>query len=114
MPQDLESQVSVYADEAGIMDVLAPTGWECTASLGADGSVRRKRYPPGEVLPDYSNGLPAGSTDEAIVATQNGGCQGCADEQACPFFAAAAQIWARRVRARRPLMSRSYRSHRPL
>ena len=46
--------------------------------------------PSGEVLPQ-SNSLPNGSQLEAIVGTQNGGCQGCADSQACPFFATAAQ-----------------------
>jgi len=89
--QDLASQLSVYADEAGLMDVLAPTGWDCTASFGADGSSKFSVTPAGEVLPDTSNALPAGSTAEAIVAIQNGGCQGCANDQACPFFAAAAQ-----------------------
>ena len=91
VPKDLASQLTVYADEAGVMDVLAPTGWNCTASLGADGSGGVSVAPSGEVLPDASNHLPVGSTDEAIVATQNGGCQGCADDQACPFFAVAAQ-----------------------
>ena len=91
VPKDLASQLSVYADEAGLMDVLAPKGWDCTASLGADGSGGVTVLPAGEVLPNTSNALPAGSTAEAIVATQNGGCQGCADYQACPYFAAAAQ-----------------------
>jgi hypothetical protein len=91
VPKDLADQLSVYADEAGIMDVLAPTGWNCTADIGVDGSGGVSVTPTGEVLPDSSNGLPFGSTDEAIVATQNGACQGCADYQACPYFSAAAQ-----------------------
>jgi hypothetical protein len=72
------------------MDVLAPRGWDCTASFGVDGSGGVTVVPSGEVLPD-SNALPAGSQDEAVVATQNGACQGCASYQACPFFAAAVQ-----------------------
>jgi serine/threonine protein kinase len=91
VPKDLASQLSVYADEAGIMDVLAPTGWDCTAGVGVDGSSEESVTPTGEVLPDNSDSLPAGSTDEAIVGTQNGACQGCAEYQACPYFAAAAQ-----------------------
>jgi serine/threonine protein kinase len=90
VPKDLASQLSVYADEAGIMEMLAPTGWDCTASVGADGSSEDSVTPAGEVLPD-SDSLPTGSTDEAIVGTQNGGCQGCANYQACPYFSAAAQ-----------------------
>lgn len=90
VPSDLASQLSVYADEAGVMEVLAPTGWNCTASFGADGSSEMAVTPSGYVLPQ-SNSLPSGSQLEAIVGTQNGGCQGCADSQACPFFAAAAQ-----------------------
>jgi serine/threonine protein kinase len=90
VPSDLVSQLSVYADEQGIMDVVAPKGWDCTASFGADGSGGVTVVPSGEVLPQ-SNALPTGSQAEAIVATQNGGCQGCAASQACPFFADANQ-----------------------
>jgi hypothetical protein len=90
VPADLASQVAVYADEDGVMDVVAPTGWNCTASFGADGSGGISVTPSGTVLPQ-SNALPAGSGVEAIVATQNGGCAGCASYQACPFFTTAAQ-----------------------
>lgn len=90
VPGDLASQVSVYADEAGVMDVVGPSGWSCSASFGADGSGGVTVTPQGEALPDGSS-LASGSDDEAIVATQNGGCQGCASYQACPFFAAAVQ-----------------------
>ena len=90
VPADLASQLTAYADEAGIIEVLAPSSWNCTASIGADGSELMTVVPTGEVLPE-GNALPSGSQDEAIVGTQNGGCQGCADYQACPFFAAAAQ-----------------------
>lgn len=90
VPADLVSQLSVYGDEQGIMDVVAPSGWNCAASFGADGSGGVTVIPSGEVLPQ-NNALPAGSQDEAIVATQNGGCEGCASGQACPFFATANQ-----------------------
>ena len=90
VPADLASQLTVYADEAGIMELIAPTGWDCTASIGADGSSEESITPTGEVLPQ-SNVLPSGSQDEAIVGTQNGGCEGCASSQACPFFATANQ-----------------------
>jgi serine/threonine protein kinase len=88
VPADLASQLTAYADEAGIMEVLAPSSWNCTASIGADGSEMMTVLPSGEVLPE-THALPTGSQAEAIVGTQNGGCQGCADYQACPFFAAA-------------------------
>jgi hypothetical protein len=87
VPEDLASRLSVYADEDGVMDVVSPAGWDCSASFGADGSGGLAIFPAGEVSP--SSSLPPGSTAEAIVASQNGGCQGCAAYQACPFFAAA-------------------------
>jgi hypothetical protein len=90
VPADLATQLTAYADEAGILQVLGPSGWNCTASIGADGSEMMTVVPSGEVLPE-GNALPSGSQDEAIVGTQSGGCQGCADSQACPFFAVAAQ-----------------------
>ncbi len=90
VPPDLASQLSVYADEAGDMGLLAPSGWHCTASFGADGSSEESVTPRGEVLPQGGE-LPSGSHVEAIVGTQNGGCQGCAASQACPFFSSAEQ-----------------------
>jgi serine/threonine protein kinase len=90
VPADFVSQLTVYADELGIMDVIAPSGWDCTASFGEDGSGGVSVLPSGEVLPE-SNALPSDSQDQAIVATQNGGCAGCASYQACTFFASAAQ-----------------------
>lgn len=90
LPADLASQVSVYADESGVMDVLAPKGWECTGSFGADGGGGVSVVPAGEVLPETS-ALPSGSQLEGVVAYQNGGCAGCATSDACPFFASAYQ-----------------------
>jgi hypothetical protein len=72
------------------MGLLAPRGWDCAASFGADGSSQESVTPHGEDLPQ-SDELPSGSHVEAIVGTQNGGCEGCAASQACPFFSAADQ-----------------------
>jgi Protein kinase domain len=94
VPADLVSQLSVYADEAGIMVLIAPSGWDCTASLGADGSSVESVTPTGEVF-TQNEALPPGSQEEAIVGTQNGGCQGCAAGQACPFFEVAQKLWTR-------------------
>jgi len=91
VPADLVSQLSVYADEAGIMELIAPSGWDCTASLGADGSSVESVTPTGEVF-TQNEALTSGSQEEAIVGTQNGGCQGCAAGQACPFFANANDV----------------------
>jgi serine/threonine protein kinase len=90
VPADLVGQVDFYADQLGIMDVLAPSGWNCSASYGADGDGGITITPAGETLPT-STPLPAGSQDMAIVASQNGGCQGCAADPACALFPAAAQ-----------------------
>jgi hypothetical protein len=73
---DLASQLSVYADEAAVMDIVAPTGWNCTASFGADGSSQKSVLPTGEVLPQ-SNALPVGSSLEAsssVASISGGGC----------------------------------------
>jgi hypothetical protein len=90
VPARLASQLSVYADDASVMGLLAPRGWDCTASFGADGSSEESVTPRGESLPQ-SEALPIGSHVEAIVGTQNGGCEGCAASQACPFFSTADQ-----------------------
>jgi serine/threonine protein kinase len=88
VPANLASQLSVYADQAGDMGLLAPRGWDCKASFGADGSSVESVIPHGQVLP-RGGVLSSGSRVEAIVGTQNGGCEGCAASQACPFFTSA-------------------------
>ncbi len=90
VPANLASQLSVYADQAGDMGLLAPRGWECKASFGADASSVETVTPSGAALPQ-GGALPSGSRAEAIVGTQNGGCEGCAASQACPFFSSADQ-----------------------
>lgn len=87
VPSDLANQVAVYTDAEGSMRLLAPTGWSCAASIGADGSGGVQVYPPGQA--DPTNGQFQASSFEGVVGTQNGGCVGCAVTQASPLFPAA-------------------------
>ena len=88
VPNNLANQLYVYSDQASIMRLVAPSGWVCTATYGADGSGGVSVYPPGQTL--SASPLAAGSTEAAIVGSQSGGCAGCAVTQACPLFATAA------------------------
>jgi hypothetical protein len=92
VPQNLASQLAVYSDNMGDMKLVAPTGWSCSASYGADGSGGVQVSPPGESLSDTS--VASSSTEQAVEGTETSACAGCTEGQACPLFASAASDYA--------------------
>ncbi len=83
VPRALAAGLSVYADTQGIMELLGPKGWNCTAAYGADGSGGITVYPAG-----------AGpSSPVAIAGSETSACVGCTLAQACRLFPSAAQAW---------------------
>jgi hypothetical protein len=88
VPTALAGKLAVYTDTSDIMKVLAPTGWSCSASYGADGSGIITIVPKGESLP--ATGLTSDSSDQAITAYETGGSPVQAAAAACSFFPAAA------------------------
>ncbi len=47
VPAALTNKVAAYTDDQGKMYLLAPVGWTCQATLGADGNDSIAVYPPG-------------------------------------------------------------------
>ena len=88
VPQDLASQVAVYSDQPGEMKVVAPQGWICSASYGADGSGGIAAHPSGQGNP--LNESQPGPNDQYVMGTQTSASAGCRESQACPLFASAA------------------------
>ena len=88
VPKDLANQLAVYSDNAGMMQLIAPRGWECTASFGNDGTGGVDVYPAGGAIPGDTPFTP--SPAEAVVGSETSGCVSCTYGQACPLFAAAA------------------------
>jgi hypothetical protein len=88
LPPSVATKVAVYSDTSDIMMLLAPKGWSCSASYGADGSGGVTVMPPGETLP--AAGLKPHSSDQAITGSETGGSPVQAAAQACSFFPAAA------------------------
>jgi pimeloyl-ACP methyl ester carboxylesterase len=82
VPQALAADLSVYGDTQGIMELLGPKGWNCSAFYGVDGSGGVTIYPPAEG---------ASSPQAEITASQTSACAGCALFQACPLFPSAAE-----------------------
>jgi hypothetical protein len=83
------TQLAFYSDNEGVIEVLAPSGWTCTAVIGADGSSSVTVSPAGQS--DVSSGaLTPGSTAEEINASQTSACVGCRESLACPLFVNAA------------------------
>jgi len=80
VPQALAAGLSVYADTQGVMELLGPKGWSCTAAYGADGSGGITVYPSGE----------GPSSPVAIVGSETSACAGCTLAQACRLFPGAA------------------------
>jgi hypothetical protein len=81
VPQALAADLSVYTDNQGVMELLGPKGWSCTAGIGADGSGGVTVHPPA-----------AGpSSPTAITGSETSACVGCTLAQACPLFPSAAK-----------------------
>jgi len=102
---DYSTKLAVYSDNEGVIEVLAPTGWNCTAQIAADGSSSVQVSPPGQVSISSAS-LSAGSTDEVINASQTSACVGCRESLACPLFDSAANayrsVYQHACPARRP------------
>jgi pimeloyl-ACP methyl ester carboxylesterase len=83
VPQALAGGLALYADTQGIMELLGPKGWRCSAFYGVDGSGGITINPPG-----------AGpSSPVLIVGSETSACVGCTLTQACPLFANAAEAY---------------------
>ena len=81
VPRALAAELSVYADNQGIMELLGPKGWSCTAAYGADGSGGVSVHPQGE----------GPSSAVAIGGSETSACVGCTLDQACRLFLGAAR-----------------------
>jgi len=84
----LVSQIAVYTDAQGQMQILAPTGWACSASIGADGSSELAAFPQGQTNPTTSGATR--DTGEQVVGGQASACASCNYAQTTPLFTAAA------------------------
>lgn len=92
--KDDSTKLAFYSDNEGLTTLLAPTGWTCTASIGADGSSSVQVSPSGQS--DVASGvLRPGSTTQLISASQTSACVGCRESLACPLFANAANDYQR-------------------
>jgi hypothetical protein len=76
----------------GVITVLGPAGWACTALVAADGGQKLDVYPPGK--PDYSvNIVPKGAAVVEVDADYTGHLPGA--EEVCALFphsAAASEV----------------------
>jgi hypothetical protein len=84
------TNLAFYSDDEGVIEVLAPSGWNCTAAIGANGSSSVQVAPTGQSVVS-SGALSAESTLEDVSASQTSACVGCRESLACPLFASAAK-----------------------
>lgn len=85
IPSESSGTLAFYADNEGLIEILAPKGWNCAAAIGADGTSYVNVSPLGQSTPT-SNALSAGATTEVITAAQTSACVGCRVSLACPLF----------------------------
>ena len=88
VPSSLVNQIAVYTDAQGQMQIMAPTGWACSASIGADGSSELAAFPEGQPSPMSPGSTP--DTGEQVVGSQASACSSCNYAQTTPVFTAAA------------------------
>jgi hypothetical protein len=105
VPKSSASKLALYSDDEGVIEVLAPTGWTCSALIGADGSSSVTVQPAG--LPPTPSPV---TTAEEVRAAQTSACVGCRESLACPLFIDAAndylQQFQQRCPSRRPTSER--------
>jgi hypothetical protein len=90
VPPGISERLAVYSDSEGELFLIAPRGWGCQASIGADGNDYLSIYPHGEVVsakPFALRKWPGAA--EAVTGDLLPICMGCYLEQACGFFPAA-------------------------
>jgi hypothetical protein len=103
VPTSLTNDLAVYTDGQGVMKILGPTGWTCSASISEDGGSTLDVYPAFErnnASDEFATplgNLPPGSTDREIYARQTSACVSCTEAMACPVFTAAANDMARHM-----------------
>ena len=86
----LAGKMAAYTDDQGEMYVLAPLGWTCQASLGADGNDSIAVYPPGEVgTSQFALVHSWPKSAQAVTGDLLPACYACFVGQACTFFPAA-------------------------
>ena len=88
IPSSLVGRIAVYTDAQGHMQILAPTGWACSAVIAADGSSDVAAYPEGQ--PDPTASGATRDTGEQVVGDQASACASCNYAQTTPVFPAAA------------------------
>jgi hypothetical protein len=87
------TKLAFYTDKEGVIEVLAPTGWNCAAGIGADGTSSIDISPPGQA-PISGESL-SGNPLQVITASQTSACVGCREYLACPLFVSAAKDYQR-------------------
>ena len=94
VPSSLAKALAAYSDTSNLMTLLAPRGWTCVATYGADGSGGLVIAPHAESVPVGSWGagwhLQHSSKIQAVTAAQSGGSSVQATAQACSIVPAAA------------------------
>ncbi len=86
LPASEADRLAFYSDSTRSVDpVLAPVGWDCSVSVGADGSTIVSVFPSGQPDPKVLGGtLPA--TTQGVIAYSPSACQGCVADLVCPVF----------------------------
>src|SRR5579871_3969218 len=84
LARNVAEQLSFYSDSSREVEpILGPAGWQCSVSVGADGTTRVLIYPPGVLTPRTQNG-----TEETMAVTFNQipACRECVGDLVCPIF----------------------------
>lgn len=90
VPGSMSGRLAAYTDDQGELYLVAPLGWACQASVGADGNDSIAVYPPGEVgTSEFALGHTWPKSAQAVTGDLLPACYACFVGQACRFFPAA-------------------------
>jgi len=84
LTQGVAEQLEFYSDSSREVEpTLAPDGWQCSATIGADGTTNLLIYPPGVLKPSSQSGS---EETMGVAFNQIPACRECVGDLVCPIF----------------------------
>jgi hypothetical protein len=84
LTRDVAEQLAFYSDSSREVEpILGPDGWQCSISVGADGTTSVLIYPPGVLKPTSQSGS---EETMGVAFNEIPACRECVGDLVCPIF----------------------------
>jgi hypothetical protein len=84
LARGVAERLAFYSDSSReIQPILGPDGWQCSVSVGADGTTNVLIYPPGVLKPTSQGGS---EETMGVAFNEIPACRECVGDLVCPIF----------------------------